>query len=54
MNAKTTELRSSHVPFLSHPKEVAKSSKQRPADDDRYTAYFNFLLAAAYTFMFSH
>jgi len=24
MNAKTTELKSSHVPFLSHPKEVVQ------------------------------
>jgi len=24
MNAKTTEIKSSHVPFLSHPKEVVK------------------------------
>jgi pimeloyl-ACP methyl ester carboxylesterase len=24
INAKTTEIKSSHVPFLSHPKEVAK------------------------------
>jgi hypothetical protein len=28
MNAKTTELKSSHVPFLSHPKEVVKVIEQ--------------------------
>jgi hypothetical protein len=28
MNAKTTELNSSHVPFLSHPQEVVKVIEQ--------------------------
>jgi len=28
MNAKTTELNSSHVPFLSHPQEVVKIIEQ--------------------------
>jgi hypothetical protein len=35
MNAKTTELKSSHVPFLSHPKEVVKVIEEAATSDRR-------------------